>query len=298
MIGVKSRAYRVLRPHLLESWLDEGFRTIDPRNEKCVGYVIDALTRLLKSYPVDGFKVDYDYALMAPGQKLQGIGAAYAAMVKQIITALRRVNPALEWNLMANSFSRRVTAAFRCVDVPFDPESNRMIMANVAPLAGDAALYSDPALWSPSDSIVTVHRHLVPSLFIVPSVGAPVMELPKSHLTAIRQWLDFYRRHQPVLNHGRFEAQWQAGDFQSFSRRSGYERIVAVFSDYPIAVGAAEETSVIHAGAGSGVILELDHRATLCIESADGRVVSRPRRVQKGLHRITCASGTVLRVKP
>jgi hypothetical protein len=297
MIGVKSRAYQGLRRHLLTPWLDEGFRALDPRSDQAVNYVTTALERLLRAYPVDGFKVDYDYGLLAPGQDMPGVGQAYADAVRRMVEALRRIAPRIEWNLLANAFSRRVTPAFRCVDVPFDPESNRLIMANAAAITSGAALYSDPCLWSARDSLTTVHRHLVPALFIVPSVGAPLLDLPPEHTRALRDWLRFYRRHQPLLNRGAFRAEWRAGDFQSFARTRGAQRIVAAFSEYPVTLSGARKTRLIHAGTAGALTVDCRRTCMATREDADGRIRSSTQRLPKGLHRLSGPPGAVWRIE-
>ncbi|MBI4023380.1 MAG: hypothetical protein HY360_00260 [Verrucomicrobia bacterium] len=65
---------------------------------------------------------------------------------------------------------------------------------------------------------------MVPSLFCVPSIGAPLLDLPKEHLDVLRGWLGFYRRHQAIFNQGDFHACWDAGDFQIFVSIFGCDR--------------------------------------------------------------------------
>ena len=296
IVGRQTLAFRKLRKHLLPSWLDEGFMVSDPRSDAAIGHVVDALTGLLRAYPVDGFKVDYDYGLLGPGQTLRGLGAAYGEAARRIVESLRRINPAVEWNLLVTPFSREVTAAYRCVDVPFDPDSNRLFMANLAAVATRGALASDPALWRRDEPVDVVHRHLVPSLLIVPSVGAPIMDLPKTHLEAIRAWLGFYRRHQRILNHGTFRARWAAGDFQSFARRCQDRQVLAAFSRYPLEIDGSVESWVINAGHENALVLNLSRRLGLMVEDADGRRVRRTRALPAGLQSVDCTPGTVLRI--
>ncbi|NQU11853.1 alpha-galactosidase [bacterium] len=297
LVGVESRAYQRFGPRLLEPWLQEGARVIDPRDPEMTEYVTAAIERLVATYPVDGFKVDYDYALYGPDQTPYWLGPAYAAFVQRLVARVRAVRPTVEWNLPWNPFSGSVTRAFRAVDVPFDPESNRLVMANLRPLTGRGALYSDPALWSPADPVTVVHRHLVPSLFCVPSVGAPLPDLPAEHHEAIRQWLQFYRRHQDVLNHGAFHAQWADGDFQSFAATRGQRRVLAAFGRLPVIVAGPGETHVINASAAGDVLLEIGGAAEVGVETPDGRQVTAPGQVPSGLQRVACPAGSVIRTR-
>lgn len=297
LVGVESQAFRRFETKLLPSWLNEGFRVVDPRDAETTEHVISSIERLSRDYPLDGFKVDYDYAAMGPGQIPHGVGPAYGGFVRQLIARLQKIRPAVEWNLPPNVFARTATHAFRCCDVPFDPDSNRMFMANLRMLTGRAALYSDPALWSVEDPLTVVHRNLVPSLFCVPSVGAPLLDLPGEHLEALRGWLAFYRTHQKVLNHGDFHADWAAGDFQSFSIALERRRIAAAFSPYPFSFVGSGETLLINASDGGFLNIELERQGGVGVEDARGRRLAGEKVVPSGLQRVDCPSGGVLKLR-
>lgn len=295
MIGEESHAYAELRGELLDSWLNEGFEIGDPRSARFFTHVHAAISRLVLDYPIDGFKVDYDYALLAPDNALHGLGGAYAAFVRRLVEDLRKLRPDLEWNLLPNLFAPHVTSALRCVDVPFDPETNRFTMANLRAISGRAALQYDPSLWSPHEPAETVHRHLVPSLFGVPSVGAPLLELPPEHREAVASWLRFYRRHQHIFNHGKFKPIWSAGDYQSFHATLGHEQISAAFSPVPVEVGKLALTTVVNCS-GAFVLLDAAAAIAVTVADADGREIIPARRLAQGIQRIECPAGSVLRV--
>lgn len=294
VIGRRTVAYQRLRSHLLNSWLHEGFQVADPRCEVAVSYIEESLAYLLRTFHVDGFKVDYDYALPAVTQRQSGTAAAYAAATRRIIRTLQQIDPGVEYNLPVNAFARTVTNAYRCVDVPFDPDSNRLFMANLSLLSGQGALYSDPALWSVNEPVTAVHRHMVPSLFIVPSVGAPVMELPPDHQDALRAWLSFYRRHQAVLNRGLLARTWAAGDFQHFSRRLGDRQVIAAFSRYPVEIPTLAETFLINGSGDYRMTVKVAHAHQAVVENAGGAVLEKPMSLTAGLHEISCPSGSIL----
>jgi len=294
MVGTSSRAFRRLRGHLLDSWLDEGYKAADPRSAEVRAHLRNTVARLVESYLIDGFKVDYDYGLFAPNEKHHGVGPAYARTVREMIRTAQSVRPDFEWNLMANGFTLANAQAFRCTDVPFDPETNRLTLVHLRALCGNAPLYYDPSLWSPQDSNVTVHRHMVPSLFCVPSVGAPIEQLPGTHLDIIRDWLAFYRRHQRLLNAGRFRALWAAGDYQALSTDYRTARVQAAFSEYPLALDAERETWLINATRSGGITVEASGCSRVFTEDPRGRRLGRERTIRKGLHRMACPAGRVL----
>jgi len=161
--------------------------------------------------------------------------------------------------------------------------------------ASNCRTFSSTALWTPQDSIATVHRHVVPSLFCVPSVGAPLLDLPQDHSNALRGWLGFYRRHQAIFNRGEFRAHWAAGDFQSFDSTLGDQRIIASFSRYPVVLNGGGETWVINATDGAGLLLHLDKSAQISLEDAEGRPYSTAARVPAGLQEIDCSVGAIAR---
>jgi len=297
LVGVDSRSYPQLRPALLRSWLDEGFELIDPRHEAGVAQVQQRLEHLVRSYAITGFKVDYDYGLLGPGEIGQRVGPAYARAVRRWIDACRIVRPDFEWSLIPNPLAATMTASLRCVDVPFDPESNRLNFANLWPLAARAALQYDPSLWSAAEPVTAVHRHVTPSLFGVPSVGAPILELPQSHRDALRSWMGFYRRHQAVLNHGEFIPRWAGGDFQSFHRRNGDVEIAAAFSGYPVPIQPDTRTMLINADDHPMVTVKLPRSAAVRLENANGAVLSPEHSAAPGLHELDCPCGGVLNIR-
>jgi len=170
-------------------------------------------------------------------------------------------------------------------------------MVHLRTLCGTAPLYYDPSLWSADDSTSTVHRHMVPSLFCVPSVGAPIMDLPQQHLDIVRDWLAFYRRHQPVLNAGRFQALWAGGDYQALMADRGQRRVAAVFSRHPLALDGRRETWLINAASDRIITTRMGRAGRAVIEDAAGRACARPRRIGKGLQEITCPTGRVIHVE-
>ncbi|MCC7349127.1 MAG: alpha-galactosidase [Phycisphaerales bacterium] len=297
MVGMKSRSHQQLQPSLLRSWLDEGYAMIDPRNNAAVEHVRQRLEQLVQSYAITGFKVDYDYGLLGPGEVGQDVGEAYALVVRRWIDACRSVRPDFEWTLTPNLLATRLTSSLRCLDVPFDPESNRLNFANLWPMASRVALQYDPSLWSAAEPVSAVHRHVIPSLFGVPSVGAPILELPEDHLAALRSWMGFYRRHQAVLNQGELTPRWAGGDFQSFHRRLNAFEIAATFSSHPIAIHEDTHTVLINADDHPAVIVKLPRGAAIRPETADGVALAKEYGVGPGLHELDCPSGGVLNVR-
>ncbi len=297
MVGGETESYRRFGPRLLSSWLDEGFACIDPRQPDMVAHLVEKMSGLAQRYAIDGFKVDYDYALLGPGREARGLGDAYSECVKRLIAAVRKVNPQFEWNLIPNPFSCSVTNAFRCVDVPYDPETNRMVMASFKAVVGRAALHYDPSLWRPDSSLETLHRHMAPSVFCVPSVGADILRLPEEHRHALRQWLGFYRRHQRVLAFGEFLPVWAAGDIQSFHASLNGKRVSCVFSEFPVDLPTETETWLLNAGTGSRVHVDCKRSVSIAVEDLDGMNSGAWRTLRKGGHRVAVPIGGVVHVR-
>lgn len=297
MVGEQSSFYQQLKPALLKSWLEEGYALVDPRHEGGVEQVRRQLEQLVQRYAITGFKVDYDYGLLGPGEVGQGLGEAYVRAVRRWIDACRAVRPDFEWSLIPNLLAPQMTSSLRCLDVPFDAESNRLNFANLWPLAARSALQYDPSLWSAAEPVAAVHRHVIPSLFGVPSVGAPILQLPDDHRAALRSWLGFYRRHQGVLNQGEFTPRWAGGDFQSFHRRSVGMEVAAAFSGYPVTVQPDGRTLLINADDQPRVTVRLPHSAAIRPENADGAALSSERSAGPGLHELDCPGGGVLNIR-
>ncbi len=297
IVGTESRSYRKLADHLLPSWLDEGFRAADPRSPAVASHLEETLTRLVRDYPIDGFKVDYDYGLLGPDQMPSGTGSAYLAATRRLIEGVRKINPQFEWNLCLSAGTRTLSNAFRCVDVPFDPESNRLAMASFKAMTPGLPLHYDPSLWSADEPVEIVHRHIVPSLFCVPSLGADILNLPQEHLDAIRGWLGFYRHHQFLLNHGTFSPVWAGGDYQSFHVRGNNQEIAAVFSDFPVRIGASAQTWMINNSSSPEMTLISDRKTEIAKEDTSGALKNAPETLATGCHRVACRPGDILRIQ-
>ncbi len=293
IVGEESLLYRTLGERLLPSWLEEGFALLNPRDREAAGLVEEKLVGLAQRYRLDGFKADYDYALFGPGQQSYRLGPAYAATLEGWIRAVRAVRPELEWILSPGGFGPAVTGTFRCADVPFDPESNRLSLVSFKALMGKQPMHYDPSLWRADDALPTVYRHLLPSLFCIPSLGSDLLALPPEHREAIAATLAFYRRHQPLLNHGGFEARWHGGDYQSFHTRLGAREIAAAFSRYPVAI-TTEETRLLNASYGGELLLELSQPARLEMETLRGEIATPARTLAAGLQRVEVPPGGVL----
>jgi hypothetical protein len=210
---------------------------------------------------------------------------------------VRGIRPNFEWNFIPNAFSCSIGNAFRCMDVPYDPETNRLHMANFKSMVGSAALQYDPALWRADESLDVVYRHLLPSLFCVPSVGTHLLEIPQSHREAIQAALGFYRRHQPLLNGGHFDAAWHGGDFQSFHTHLGDEEIDLSFSGFPVALDA-RKTRVINGDASAGVCLNFGCSGSVVLEDLHGNTLHAAESVRPGLKTVTCPNAAVICFQP
>jgi len=297
LVGKRSSARKLLSGHLMNSWLQEGFQVADPRSEKVRKHLRETVVRLIECYGIDGFKVDYDYALLGPDQSPQGLGEAYASCVKELVQTAREIRCDFEWNLIPNRFAATAAQAMRCLDVPFDPESNRLAMTCARAVTGRAPLYYDPSLWTPEDDVGTVHRHMIPSLFCVPSLGAPIMDLPSVHLEAVRAWLSFYRRHQGVLNKGTFRATWSGSDYACMATRLGTQEIAAVFSEYPFRVAPISNVRVINGGVAREITVKLMNSASWKMEDAWGRAKGGGRMMKTGMHSLKVPPGSVAHIE-
>lgn len=294
IFGESTRAFQTLRPHLFPSWLDEGFLIANPKAEAVQEFLKDRLCFLASHYAIDGFKSDYDYALYGPEMKSYGFGRAYSEGLTDLVAAIRKIKPDFEWILSPGTFGPQITNVFRCQDVPYDPETNRLALAHFKPLVGGAAMHYDPSLWRSDDSLATVYRHMIPSIFCIPSLGADILALPETHLDAIRGTLVFYRRHQEILNAGSFVPVWAGGDYQSFHAQSGGREVAATFSNYPVTMRKTGKSWLVNAGFENRVTLSLSSGARVVLETLEGRSLAGEICLKPGSHEIICEPGAVL----
>lgn len=307
IFGEDTHAFQTLKPYLRPSWLEEGFQIANPEAPDVQNFLKEKLCSLITDYDIDGFKSDYDYALYGTEMQSYGWGKAYVAGLTDLVAATREIKSDFEWILSPGTFGPQITNVFRCHDVPYDPETNRLALAHFKPLIGKAAMHYDPSLWRNDDSLATVYRHLLPSIFCIPSLGADILALPEAHLDAIRGTLAFYRRHQKILNAGNsypstlnsqlstgFAPVWAGGDYQSFHARLDEQEIIATFSRYPVSLTKSQKLWLINGGFENRMTLSLPFKAHGTLETLEGQSLGWEASFKPGLHEIICEPGTVL----
>lgn len=296
IIGTDSQAYTLLKPHLLDSWLDEGYLAADPRAKAVTEYLTDRMTSLVRTYNVDGFKVDYDYGLLGKDMRFHGVGQEYARLCRELVKGCHKIRGDFEYNLTCSMFSLTCADSFRCVDAPFDAATNLMFMANLKTFVGRAALQSDPALWSHREPVKMVHRHIVPTLFGVPSISTSLVDMPAPHQEALRGWLAFYRRYQHVMNTGAFNTRWENGACNAFTCTLDDNTIAATFSATPYTIDDDSGTLLINAGTADEVVVRSSSNRSAVIEHPQGHTADNSTRIAPGVQAIPCPVGSIVRL--
>ncbi|MBO7741147.1 MAG: alpha-galactosidase [Victivallales bacterium] len=186
--------------------LHEGYRLMSPDDEAGKRSVIQALSRAMEEYDLDGLKVDFlDELRPDPWNPI--CGQVYEYIV-ELVNAVRKIKPQalIEFRQKyAVPQLAGLATAFRAGDVPFAFAQNYLLCLHLRMMMGDGMpIHADPVYFRNDDSPETVARHMICSLAGVPMLSMELASLSESARKIIRHWLQVYREWQEVLNFGKW----------------------------------------------------------------------------------------------
>ena len=194
-----------------------------PRNRAVRDYACRTVDHLLRTWGVDGLKIDFIDPLQAQASQpcvadhehdLPDYGEAVHALLQGIRDAARAVRPdaLLEFRMNYSTLATRAFAtSHRAQDAPFDFDHIRRmctrlkswILDPAAGPAGNTAVHTDPAYWLNDESPENVARFMASLVTsAVPMLSMKLTELPAEHQRIARAWLRFYADHRELLLFG------------------------------------------------------------------------------------------------
>lgn len=244
MIGFDNPHAQVYK-HLLTTGQErEHFHNLSPWQAETKEVITHLLTRLLETYNLDGFKLDFIDAVRPTSERTTNstkdtLGQKMFETLQHVMDQLQVTKPELliEFrNTYTNLASRSYGNLYRSSDVPINPGLNRWQAVLLRLLAPDRAVHTDPGLWHPEDSNENVAVHLINLLAAVPMIFVELDKYPNAHLELLRDWIGFYNTHKNTLVHGRFEPVFRNGSNPMIRFSTSEETIIALYDDVPVVI--------------------------------------------------------------
>jgi alpha-galactosidase len=194
-----------------------------PRCRPVRDYVRSMVDHLMRTYGIDGLKIDFIDACMdrysAPctadhEHDLPTYGAGMYALLETIHDAAKAVQPdaLLEFRMnYTNLVTRSFATSHRAQDSPLDFDHIRRMCTRLksyminpeAGRQGNVAVHADPAYWQPAENPENVARFMSSLVTSgVPMLSTDLSTLEGEHRRIVKAWLAFFKEHQDLLLFG------------------------------------------------------------------------------------------------
>jgi alpha-galactosidase len=221
MLGIRSKAWDRLKGFALGPEQMRA-RMLCPRCPEPRADAVESMKDLITRYDIDGLKLDFiDWVDLSPCQgehehDCETAGEGLLRFYDLIESELKGLKPDLliEFRVRyANLVGRRVATAFRADDAPCDFDANRARIVNIRSFSGSVPAHFDPAFWHPDETDENVARHMINSIFCVPTVSVDLEKAAQSHLDIVKNWIGFYNSHRDALAKSNLDADLWFGTF-------------------------------------------------------------------------------------
>jgi len=267
-VGIHSDAY--------ETWRDKRIDRItldacplDPRYPEVRAHVIGIWTRAVSEWGLDGFKLDFidsipSSAEVKPGMDTVSVCDAICRMMKDALTALRRLKPDILIEFR-QSYTGPLMRSFgnmlRSGDCPNDSYTNRLNTLALRLFCGKTPVHSDMVMWSCHEPAEIAAFQLTNVLFSVPQVSVLHACIPDDHRKMVKHYLNFWKAHRRTLLEGEMFYRGYVSNFSYVSSRRGDEQIGAVY---------AGQIAVVKVPTDRVILINASKNTTLLIEGLQG----------------------------
>jgi len=208
-VGICSRHWEQFKDKLL-AVRNHNVGVLDPRYPEVRSYLIDTYVNALKTWELDGFKLDFidsfrpDGALPAPTPQMDYalVEPAVDRLMTDVMKALRTIKPDILIEFRQSYIGpvmRTFGNMFRVGDCPDDAISNRIGTVDLRLLSGNTAVHSDMLMWHKDEKPEAAALQLLSVIFAVAQVSVRLDTLSDDHRALITFWLQFMSEHRDLL---------------------------------------------------------------------------------------------------
>ncbi|MEA3431422.1 MAG: glycoside hydrolase family 36 protein [candidate division WOR-3 bacterium] len=243
MVGKESRAFKRLQPYLIgkESY---GVRWLSPAKKKALTYTLGKMDSLYKENKLDGFKIDFVDAL-PDGDGLLDFYKGLQGLGRNLLFEFRQN--------YANLFGLQVGAVYRGLDTPLDFEKNLENCILLRAFTPDVPIHTDYIYWHQDEKLENMAKHMIFSVFFVPTISMDLEKLTEEGKNIIREWIRFHREHRNIL-FGDFDA---SIDGSYLGARKGKKAIYALFKPIPLAFKNLKELHILNGTEKEKIYLDI-----------------------------------------
>ena len=245
-MGHKAKAYERFRGKFLYDSPEQGTAALDPRFPEVREYLIGTYVRALREWNLDGFKLDFIDAFFVPegkdpalkddyaGRDYKSIPAAVNRLMTDVYDALSAIKPdiLIEFRQDYNGPAiRRFGNMLRVGDCPGSMRQNRISIASMRLVAGNAAVHSDMLEWNWADTPESAARFIINSIFGVVQYSVMLREAPPEHKAMIEKWFRFSQDHRKTIFQGKFMPHHPELNYPLIEAIGEDEVVIGVYDD-------------------------------------------------------------------
>ena len=272
MMGKKSKNYKRFLGKYLYFNERYGAGVLDPRFPEVREYLASIYEKAQKEWNIDGFKFDFidsfvingkDPAIeqQYSGRDFRTVSDAVDALLSEIVSRLRKNNPDVLIEFRQNYIGPVITQygnMIRAADCPGDRQANRVRIADLRLTSAKAAVHADMLEWNVAMSAEEAAGSVISSIFGVVQYSMMLSKLPDDHLKMVSHWIEFCRKHENALYHGKFYGYSPECGYPELCGEDDKERIIGVYGNNRVVnIGKSKKQAIILNGTGvSGLCIE------------------------------------------
>ncbi|MEV6199515.1 glycoside hydrolase family 36 protein [Streptomyces sp. NPDC051771] len=248
---------------------------LDPRHPEVRAHLVDTVARAVEEWGMDGVKLDFldRFAVADPPPPPAGadhttVHGAVRRLLADLDARLRRTRP----DVIVEHRQPYVgpglwpyATMVRAVDCPLSPAENRQRVVDCRLTAGPLAVHADMIMWHPAETPEAVAVHLVNALFSVPQISVDLAAQTPDQLAALRFWLDVFRRHADVLQHGALEPSRPDLGYPLVRAAGPHTTVVARYAPLPVALPERDDATSAAPGPRTLLVANADPDPTVLL---------------------------------
>lgn len=213
-IGYHAKSFPRFEGKLLRRVERNQCGVLDPRYPDVREYLIDIYEHAVRTYDLDGLKLDFidqfedrDHLPLHPEMDYACVQEATERLMTDVMKRVRAIKP----DVMIEFRQRYIGPAmhrfgnmFRVGDCASDIVMNRVCSTDLRLMGGKTATHSDMLTWSHQESPEDAALQILNSIFSVVQFSQIIADMPENHLRMVKFWLQFARENEQVLLHSEF----------------------------------------------------------------------------------------------
>jgi alpha-galactosidase len=214
-VGIYSGAYAEFEDmYLCSAARNRTVMVLDPRYKKVRDYLSNIYVSAVKSYGLDGLKLDFIDAFSLSEMSVDktfedgnvSLENGVEMLLSEVMEKLRAINPEILIEFRQTYVGptiRKYGNMLRVADCPNDTQSNRNGIIDLRLISGSTAVHSDMIMWHRDETNEAAAAQLLAVMFGVPQISLRIPELKEDHRRLLAYFLSFWREHRDVLLEGK-----------------------------------------------------------------------------------------------